>query len=388
MNRREFCRNLSLYGGSIVMAPLLKACAPQSVKVTEAPATTLPKTLTATQTPIVMVKTRQAQIEETMPSPTPAATATPHPEPTPLQVDSPGMARVALVRTDNRAEGVKQVIELLGLNPAKGKHVLLKPNLNSADEAPGSTHPDVLRALVGKLLDMDARSILVGDRSGMGNTRAVMQQKGVLKMADALGFRTVVFDELGEDDWVLQQSTDFHWTSGFAVPKLLLDAECVVQTCNLKTHRYGGHFTLSLKNSVGLAAKFGRTGYNYMNELHNSPFQRLMIAEINSAYSPDLIVLDGVEAFVNGGPATGKKANPGVVLATTDRVAMDAVGVAILRLLGTTPEVSQGKVFDQEQIFRAVELGLGVNSPENIQFLVADEESHSFAEKVSQILIA
>ena len=77
----------------------------------------------------------------------------------------------------------------------------------------------------------------------------------------------------------------------------------VVQTCCLKTHRYGGHFTLSLKNSVGLAAKtVPGNGHDFMRELHTSPHQRRMIAEINAGYRPDLVVLDGVEAFVTGGP--------------------------------------------------------------------------------------
>jgi len=42
--------------------------------------------------------------------------------------------------------------------------------------------------------------------------------------------------------------------------KTFLEAEKVVQTCCLKTHRFGGHFTLSLKNSVGLVAKKCRVG--------------------------------------------------------------------------------------------------------------------------------
>ena len=139
---------------------------------------------------------------------------------------------------------------------------------------------------------------------------------------------------------MLRRSADHHWAAGFAVPGILLDAECVVQTCNLKTHRYGGHFTLSLKNSVGFAAKtVGPGAYNYMSELHGSPYQRLMIAEINTVYEPGLIVVDGVQAFVDGGPAQGTQAPAEVVLAGTDRVAVDAVGVAILRLLGTTDAV-------------------------------------------------
>ena len=79
-----------------------------------------------------------------------------------------------------------------------------------------------------------------------------------------------------------------------------------------------------------------------MRELHSSPYQRQMIAEINQAYSPSLVVMDGIEAFVTGGPDKGIRENPGVLLASSDRIAIDAVGVAVLRLYGITPEVSAG----------------------------------------------
>jgi uncharacterized protein (DUF362 family) len=62
-----------------------------------------------------------------------------------------------------------------------------------------------------------------------------------------------------------------------------------------------------------------------------------MIAEINSAYSPDPVVLDGVEAFVGGDPTGATKPEVGVMLTGIDRVAIDAVGVAIPHLSGTTP---------------------------------------------------
>ena len=294
---------------------------------------------------------------------------------------------VALIKTADRADGVRRAIDLLGVNPARGSRVLLKPNFNSADAAPGSTHPDVLRALALKLSDLGARSISVADRSGMGDTRRVMQQKGVFDLADELGFETVVFNELDAKAWVIRQSKDYHWPQGYAVPRLLLDAECVVQTCNLKTHRYGGHFTLSLKNSVGLAAKTVNGGYDYMHELHSSPYQRYMIAEINAAYSPALIVIDGVEAFVEGGPDRGKTVKAEVVLAGTDRVAIDAVGVALLRLFGTTPEVSRGRIFEQEQIARALELGLGVASPAQIDIVTGDAASETYARQIGEVLM-
>lgn len=294
-----------------------------------------------------------------------------------------GRARVALVKTSSRADGVRQALALFGVPDAAGKHIFLKPNFNSADPAPGSTHPDVLRTVIAALQEQKPSRIVVGDRSGMGSTRQVMEQVGVFDLAQELGFEALVLDELDADGWQHLNPPGSHWARGFALPKPLLAADMVVQTCCLKTHRFGGHFTLSLKNSVGLAAKsVPGEGYNYMGELHSSPHQRRMIAEINTAYAPDLIVLDGVEAFRTGGPDNGDKVAANVVLAGSDRVAVDAVGVAILRLLGTTPAVSEGPIFSQEQLARAVELGLGVAHGEEIELVTGDNESAAYAAEI------
>jgi len=112
-----------------------------------------------------------------------------------------------------------------------------------------------------------------------------------------------------------------------------------------------------------------------------------MIAEINTAYSPDLIVLDGVEAFIDGGPARGTRVQSGIMLAGNDRVAIDAVGVAALRSFGTTREVSEGPIFQQDQISRAVELGLGITSPDRIRFVTDDAESREYAGRLEHILL-
>ncbi len=293
--------------------------------------------------------------------------------------------KIGLVLTRNRKEGVPRAIALLQSNPVRGKAVALKPNFNSADITPGSTHSDTLRALVLTLQEMGAAEITLAERSGPGDTtRQVMEKKGIFDLAEELGFNIVNLEELGPEGWVHCHPKDSHWKDGFHFPQVYLEAESIVQTCCLKTHAHGGHFTLSLKNSVGMVP---RTGYPYMRELHTSSYQRQMIAEINTAYSPDLIVLDGVDAFIDGGPAEGTRVEAGVIVAGSDRVAIDATGVAILRLLGTTPEVSRGPIFEQEQIARAAELGLGIKSPAQIQFITDDAESDAFAGRVRDILL-
>ena len=303
-----------------------------------------------------------------------------------------GRARAAtspvyLVHTTDRAEGVRRGLAALGVPAVGGKRVVIKPNLNSADAYPASTHLDTLALLVGHFRGAGATEIVVADRSGMGSTRRVMEQKGVFAQAQQLGYRAVVLDETPTEGWSEERLPGSHWSRGVLFPKLLQEADLLVQTCCLKTHRYGGHFTLSLKNSVGMVAKFSpRDNYNYMQELHGSSNQRRMIAEINQLYRPALVVMDGLEGFADGGPDSGTLIKPQVMILGADRVAMDAVGVAVLRMHGGNATISRGAVFEQEQIARAVQVGLGVTAPGQIDLVTDDPASHRIAEQVRQVL--
>jgi uncharacterized protein (DUF362 family) len=123
-----------------------------------------------------------------------------------------------------------------------------------------------------------------------------------------------------------------------------------------------------------------------MGEMHGSSHQRRMIAEINQLYRPAMVVMDGLEAFTDGGPESGTLVKPQVMVLGTDRVAVDAVGIAILRLHGGNAIISRGRVFDQEQIARAVQLGLGAKGLEQIDLITDDPESKQIAERVRQAL--
>ena len=75
-----------------------------------------------------------------------------------------------------------------------------------------------------------------------------------------------------------------------------------------------------------------------------------------------------------------------VMLASTDRIAVDAVGIAILRMLGTTREVSSGSIWSQAQIRRAADLGLGATGPEKIEIVTGDPGSAQMAEQLRPFL--
>ena len=290
------------------------------------------------------------------------------------------MTKVAVISTSDRVYGVNKSLELLELNPVKGKNVIFKPNFNTADPPPASSSMETIKQLVIKLKEMGANSITIAERAGPAKTSDVFEKKGLHAMANELDFSIVDLTRIPKGEFVLKKPEGSHWKDGFFFAKIYDEAECIVETCCLKTHMYGGHFTLSLKNAVGVIKK------KNMSELHSSEYQREMIAEINSVYKPDLIVMDGVITFVDRGPMEGTRVDGNVFVAGTDKIAIDAVGVAILRILGTTPEVTNGPIFEQDQIKRAVELELGVTSPLDIEFLTDSEESEKLVAQIKEKL--
>jgi len=140
------------------------------------------------------------------------------------------MSKVTLVKTEDRKKGVESAIKSLGTNPVNNKHILIKPNFNTADTVPGSTNNETLLALVDEIRESEQR----------GN----------------------------------------------------------------------------------------------------------------------------------------------VFLCSSDQVAIDAVGIAILKVLGSNDAIMRSKIFDQRQIKRAVELGLGASSPSDIEVFPADPESQEYRDRV------
>lgn len=300
-----------------------------------------------------------------------------------------GTAEVFLIKTTNRIGGLRVLLKQFNMGEFRGKRVALKANFNSADPFPASTHLDTLRVIVEEIKSAGASEIILAERSGMGRTREVLEALGVFDLAKELDFKVLVLDEIGRDGWVKIDADGTHWLRGFYIAKVFLEADKVVQTCCLKTHRFGGHFTISLKNSVGLIAKrVPGVNYDYMAELHTSPHQRLMIAEINRFYNVDLVVMDAMKAFVLGGPERGKIVEPNLLIASRDRVAVDAVGVAILRIYGTTENLLRGRIFDLDQIRRASEISVGVKSPSNIKIIPLDDESVEITKEIEAKLMA
>lgn len=296
--------------------------------------------------------------------------------------DTDTNTRVVVVKTQDRLQGVNIVLNALDYATMEGRRVLIKPNFNTADPSPGGTHNDTLAQLITEIRNRGGEDITIGESSGPPATRDVMEQKGIFQMADELKVNIINYEELAEDQWVHFNPEGNHWANGFSIPRVAVESEYFVSTCCLKTHGFGGVFTMSLKLAVGLTQKSIRGGMHSLRDTH----MRRMIAELNLAYKPELIVLDGIEVFTDGGPSRGTLKRGDVFIGGTDRIAVDAVGLAVLKDLGSNDAIMNRKIFEQEQIQRAVELGLGISSPNQIEFVTPDEASRTYAQRLQEIL--
>jgi uncharacterized protein (DUF362 family) len=296
-------------------------------------------------------------------------------------------SKVFLIKTKDREYGINSLMDQINLNKFSGKKIALKSNFNSADPFPATTHIKTLEIIIEKLKKANIANLTLAERSGMGNTKEVIGKMGVLDLSKKLDFTAIALDEEDKNEWIKVDKEGTHWNDGFYISKRFIEADTVIQTCCLKPHRFGGDFTLSLKNSVGLIAKiFPGDSHDYMYELHKSPNQRLMIAEINKYYNVDFIIMDAIKAFISQGPDKGDIVEPNLILLSEDRVAIDAVGVAILRHYGIKTKVSEGRIFELDQIKRASELKIGITSADEIELIPLNPESHADVNNIQKIL--
>lgn len=240
----------------------------------------------------------------------------------------------------------------LGRIVEPGDTILLKPNFNTADPPPASSDPTFVRAVIELLYQQGAARVILGESSTLtASTRQVLAQTGMLRAAQEAGAQVVIFDE---GEWV-EVAAPGRYLKRVSLAKPVLEARKLVYVTCLKTHRYAG-FTMSLKLAVAFMRKRHRLW------LHLRRLQE-KIAELNTLVHPDLIVMDARQCFIRGGPDKGELRQPGLILASGDRVAIDVEG---LKILQSYPQCSlQGDPWQFPQIRRAVELGLGARSTDD-----------------------
>ena len=108
-----------------------------------------------------------------------------------------------------------------------------------------------------------------------------------------------------------------------------------------------------------------------------------MIAELNLGYQPKVIIMDGVEAFVDGGPSHGQEGRGRRVHRRNGpRGRGRRRAWRSSRIWDRTRPSWTRKIFEQDQIQRAVEIGHRRSAgPEQIEIAAADAAGRVYAER-------
>ncbi|MBN2449586.1 MAG: DUF362 domain-containing protein [Lentisphaeria bacterium] len=249
---------------------------------------------------------------------------------------------------------LEQALGVLGGLPRfvpPGATVLLKPNLLSP-RPPGeavTTHPAVVAALVRLCLQAGAARVWVGDSpAGDHDEGRLWRDTGMAEAVPAAG---------GEMRSLRGAVTPTRCGNrSVPVPAWLPEVDVLISVPKLKTHMLT-LLTGAVKNVYGLIP--GRSKSLFHGEFPSPRRMAGFLTEVFGVFRPALSVMDAVVALEGDGPANGSPVSVGVLLASTDAVALDA---CCAPLLGLTPA-------QVPLIAGPAARGLGIAEPARIDLL-------------------
>jgi len=267
-------------------------------------------------------------------------------------------AKVSIVKCNSYAPSlvqgkVRDAVSLIGgisgfIRP--GAKVLVKPNLLMAKEPESGidTHPEVVRAVVKILKDINCK-IFLGDGPSVWGSQAenvdnVYARSGIKKISEEEGVELVKFENK-------------RWREKFPLTTWLDNCDYLVNVPKFKTHNLT-LLTGAIKNLFGLVWGTHKTEL-HKNYFEISDFTKILV-DIFEEAKPALTIVDGIVALEGDGPATsGKPRQTGLVLASSDCVALDSIMAAIMGL----------KPLDITTTKEAAKRGLGVSDLSAIAIL-------------------
>jgi len=206
----------------------------------------------------------------------------------------------------------------------RGKSVLIKPNLVRPNpDFPGAATTDrrVIIALLRLCRDAGARSIGLGDKSGIGlPCRGTERLLDLAQYQAEVGAHFVYFDESGEK-W--EDNPRGRLCQSIPVPKALRDYEILLNVPKLKLHMHTG-VSLGIKNLFGLVPEHFRMKH------HKEDLQRFLVDYLYLV-QPDLTLIDGLWGLEGQAPICGTPVKDfNALIASEDIVAVDAVGAYLM----------------------------------------------------------
>lgn len=248
---------------------------------------------------------------------------------------------------------IPKIINVLEFTEIKADStVIVKPNMLSAlpPEMAVTTHPEIVRGVIGWLEGENVNNIVVGDNPGKFEKGYVERAGRVTRIESAANKYFTNISKEAHTVKLDSSATDFT-----VISKVFLEADVFISLPKLKTHQLT-ILTGGIKNSFGMLKGSEKTRMHSLC-MSKTSFSRLIV-EIYKIRPPDLVIVDGILGMEGAGPGrTGTPRHIGLLIAGTNAVEVDSV---IAELMGIDSQ-------SIDHIRIAGEMGLGESRISNIK---------------------
>ncbi|PID71549.1 MAG: hypothetical protein CSA31_01940 [Desulfobulbus propionicus] len=206
-----------------------------------------------------------------------------------------------------------------------GHHILMKPNLISAQNGHlACSEPALLCSIARWFIDHGAQ-VQIGDSPAFGSSRRTLQAIGAAQELESLGVKIIEFTQTRKVETPLGYR--------FPMAAAAIDCDLLVNVPRLKAHAQT-RVTMSVKNLFGCIKGLRKGWWHMAYGGKNETFTRL-IGQLPAVLSHSIHLLDGIKAMHVTGPIHGKAIYPGILGCSTSGFSLDS---AFLHILGIPPE--------------------------------------------------
>jgi len=256
---------------------------------------------------------------------------------------------IYLADTEDRISFVNWVLEKVwaGFTQSQGLKVFVKPNIVSHEPYPTTTHPQVLASVLDFLLDCGCQVVVAdGPAFDAGDSERIISSHPLREVCNERGIELQNLHKQGFKK-VKAKSMSLE------ISTLAFDCDHIISLPVLKPHKRC-YMTGALKNQVG----FLRNRERIMMHTRLKSLSK-GIAEVNSVVRPNLFIVDAIETYrhANERRHGGREVRLGYMLAGKDPVALDSLGLELLK--GVETSLHDERPENVAYIAHALRLGLG-----------------------------
>lgn len=244
---------------------------------------------------------------------------------------------VSITRDGIEQESIVSALELLPVSKIihEGSKVVITPNWVKSKPPQTATvvGPETLRELIQYVKSFNPREVIIATGSGGDDTRKVFEEVGYDRI---IGEEGVEFIDLNYGPYT-EIELDHHIISKTKINKVIEDMDVLISFTQLKQHEEAT-ISASIKNiALGWPPAeihgFPKKQTGIHEDLHG------FIVAMAKRIAIDIAIVSVDKAMIGTGPSDGKAVDTGgLVIASTDPVAADAIAA---RLLGFLPQAVQ-----------------------------------------------